>query len=252
MREKIRLADKKEYEIDSIVNFENLLNITFPDHINVDSIIKNMSSFKTVEILTRNNEVCGTYFDYATIYLHRGQILILSNDESIYTEPEINAPDHPNFPSVEDITIDTLKELKISAFSQDCNKAIEDGVDVEINGIIQHFSYTLEDQNNLDTAVDMARLTGLDVPYHANNTSCSLFSPADIDKIYVTAKTNLIHHQTYFNQMKCYIKTLEDKETIKSLVYGDALTGEFLENYNLIMKQSQAIITSLLMEVKKE
>ncbi len=246
MREKIRLSNLEEYEIENIFSMNNLLKIIFSDDVDINALTSDMNAFERINILTRNKEVCGTYDNFVTIYLSEGQTLFLSNDGSVYEEPENVLPDIP----VIETTPAIAREMKISDFSNSCNNAITNGVTVDIDGIPEHFSYTLEDQNNLDTALDMAQLTGLSVPYHADNASCKLFTPDQIKKIYVASKTNLTHHQTYFNQMKCYINSLQTVDEIEAVVYGSPLTGEYLENYNLIMEQAKAIINSLFKEAR--
>jgi len=123
---------------------------------------------------------------------------------------------------------------------------IEDGVDVEIGGEVQHFSYTTEDQNNIKDAFDLAYQTGLDVPYHADGYGCKLYTPEQITMIFIMNKTNLTHHTTYFNQLRMWVETLTDIDEIQSVQYGDALTGEYLENYSLMMEQAQLVISALI------
>ena len=58
--------------------------------------------------------------------------------------------------------------------------------------------------------------------------------------------TNLTHNQTYTNQLKMYIKTLDDKESVESINYCFELSGEYLETYNMIMEQSQLVVQKYL------
>lgn len=85
-------------------------------------------------------------------------------------------------------------------------------------------------------------LTGMSVPYHANNTSCKLYSPEQITELYIAEKTNLTRHETYFNQLKMYVLTLDNIEDVQSVNYGQELAGIYLENYNEIMLHAQALI----------
>jgi len=59
---------------------------------------------------------------------------------------------------------------------------------------------------------------------------------------------NLTMQQTYFNQLKLYIQSLtdiSDKETVDAIYYGIPLTGQYLEEYNNIIAQSNAIMTAI-------
>ena len=243
MKEKIQLNNGKNYEIDYIRNIKNLLEIHLDTNVDMLEITSDMSFFNVINILTRNEEVCGTYENFNTIYKQDDTILILSNDGSIYKEPVVIDPD-PVEPYVP--TIDDVKSQKVSYLSSTCNALIEQGVDVEINGIVEHFSYKIEDQNNIKDAFDLSSITNMSVPYHCDGGNCKLYTPEQIRSIYIAEKTNLTHHQTYFNQMKMYINSLDDIDTVSIISYGDELTGEFLDNYNMIMAQASSVINILL------
>lgn len=246
MKEKVRLSNGFSYEIDGIRKIVNLLKITFDKSVDVDSLLEDMSFFDLVEILTRNNEVCGSYADFNTVYLHDSEtpnIVTLSNDGSIYVEPEV--PDVDDIPTYVP-TLEDVQSAKIRELSYICENLIVNGVDVEIDGVTEHFSYKLEDQNELKSAFDLALQTGMAVPYHSDGNGCKLYSVEQITSLYIAQQTNLTHNKTYFNQMKMYIGTLEDIEVVKSISYGDALTGQYLDDYTVVMNQAALIIQKVL------
>lgn len=241
MKEKVKLSNGVSYEINSIRKMKNLLEINFDEDIDMDSLQEDMSFFNTIEILTRNDEVCGTHEGFNTAYLCKENILTLSNDGSIYVEPEI-PEDMPEYvPS-----LDILRISKINELSMICESQIVTGVDVEIDGIMEHFSYKLEDQGEIKSAFDLALQTGMSVPYHSDGNGCKLYTPNQMVSIYVAEQTNLTHHKTYFNQLKMYVNTLDDIEEVKGIAYGDELTGKYLEDYNMIMNQAALIIQKVL------
>lgn len=246
MKEKVRLSNGFSYEINSIHKIMNLLKIIFDEKVDIDSLLEDMSAFNLIEILTRNEEVCGSYADFNTVYLRDTEntnIITLSNDGSVYVEPEI--------PDVEDIpvyvpTLEDVQASKINELSSICENLIVNGVDVEFDGSIEHFSYKLEDQNELKSAFDLALQTGMSVPYHSDGNGCKLYTVEQITSLYIAQQTNLTHNKTYFNQMKMYIGTLDDIEAVKGITYGDELIGQYLEDYNMIMKQAALIIQKVL------
>lgn len=91
----------------------------------------------------------------------------------------------------------------------------------------------------------MAKTTGMDVPYHADGELCHLYSPADIYAIYITEEMNVTQNTTYLNQLKAYVNTLKDIDSVNNIAYGQELTGEYLKNLNNIMEHSQKIIEVL-------
>ena len=112
-----------------------------------------------------------------------------------------------------------------------------------------HYSYTLQNQSNLENAINISSQTGLDVPYHADGEACALYSLTQLQEIYVAEQVNLTKNQTYFNQMKQYIiDTFTDRsmiEDLQGIVYGTELTGTYLDTYNAIMEQSTLIMNTL-------
>ena len=141
-----------------------------------------------------------------------------------------------------------MKQDKISELSSACESAIYRGVDVNE----KHYSYTLQDQSNLENAINISSQTGLDVPYHADGEACALYSLTQLQEIYVAEQVNLTKNQTYFNQMKQYIlDTFTDINMIdelQSIVYGTELTGTYLDSYNNIIEQSTLIVQTFLGE----
>lgn len=222
------------------------------DNIPNDSIL--LSGF--IEINEHNFIEQSNFSDMNYIY-HKIDDLtyILTNDENdIYTEPEIPeyensrlpAEGYPRFDSEQFLTIDEIRNRKISSLSYICNKQIISGVDIEIDGSVEHFSYSDEDQANIKELFDLAVQTNVSMYYHSDGNSCKLYTVDQIIAIYTTAAMNKMHHITYFNQLKMYLRSLEDSETISGVEYGHELTGKYLDTYNTAMTQIKASIEALL------
>lgn len=139
------------------------------------------------------------------------------------------------------------KAAKIYELTESCENVILRG----INYNNEHFSYNYSDQNNISNLVQMAKTTGMDVPYHSDGNLCKLYSPTDIYNIYILQEMNITQNTTYLNQIKAYIDTLENVDEVNSVVYGQKLTGEYLKNLNDIMEHSQKIIEVLNAETTK-
>lgn len=244
LKEKIQLTNNQKYDINTISLCSNILTIIFDDGIGIISLLEDMSIFDTIYILTRGNSIYAKYTGFNTVYRKniKDHILMLSNDKSVYTEP-IDA-EVPEFPieTKPELTLDEIKKQKVDEITNACNFNIIYGVYMDIDGETELFSYKTEDQSNLLSAVQLAITTQLNVPYHANEKSCRLFTPEEITNLYIKEMTNLTHHQTYTNQLKRYIYTLEDNESVKSIHYGCELTGIYLDTYNMIMEQSQIVV----------
>lgn len=197
------------------------------------------------KILNENNYfVQADYPDFTTVYRTYEDDpckIELSDDGSIYVEPEKIPDPEPYVP-----TLDDIKSWKISELSYICSQSITNGVDIEVDGIIEHFSYKDEDQVNIKEIFDLAVQTNVPMYYHSDGNSCKLYTVEQIIALYTATTTNKMHHQTYFNQLKLYISSQSDIEIIENINYGDELTGEYLATYNEAMAQAQLLLDALL------
>lgn len=198
-----------------------------------------------VELNEHNHIVQSDFSNMTFLYrkLADNKTFILSDTEGdIYVAPVPTPEPEPYAPTLEEV-----KQNKILDFSMLCNSAITGGVALEMDGEREYFSYNDEDQRNIKEIFDLAIQTKVPMYYHANGKSCKLYSVEQIVALYSTASMNKMHHQTYFNQMKMYILSLEDKESVGALVYEvSELTGEYLDVYNAAMEQTKNSISVLL------
>lgn len=201
------------------------------------------------ELLNENNGfVQGNYTTYTTIYRtyeDNPMLIELSCDGSIYVPPIIPDPEpdpEPYVPTYEEVLNNKINELSFI-----CKNTIVNGL--EINGV--QYSYNSEDQTNLKEVFDTVTATRLPLGYHANDQGCNEYSAEELINIYIKLATNKYCQQTYFNQSREYLKSLDESDTnreiIESYTYGTPLTGIYLENYNnmvaLYNAQIQAITT---------
>ena len=241
MLEKIQLQNSEFYQIENISQNDNILTIKFSDEVDVNSLLDNTSIFNTITLFTRGNTLYGEISGFVTIYQRiDDHTIILSNDKSVCTPIE-----YPVIPDPEP-TLEEVKDRKIIELSGICNQKIEEGISMEIDGKIESFSYKSVDQTNIKDAYELAVSTKLDVPYHANGQACKLYTAEQTAELYVKEKLNLTHHTTYFNQLKMYILTLDNKEDILAVEYGQELTGKYLEAYNIAMDQTKLIVQKFL------
>lgn len=141
--------------------------------------------------------------------------------------------------------LEQVKILKIEEMSKACETAIENGILIDD----KQYSYTIQDQSNMLNAMNLAKETELKIPYHANGESCSLYTFDEIVAIYMQEQMNLTMYQTYFNQLKLYIESITDIdkiEDVRAIVFGDHLTGIYLDTYNMIMEQGNKVMQKLI------
>lgn len=225
-------------QIVELIPFDNIITLTLSRGLERDILTSGI-----IEIVNEYNDtIQGEFNGYTTVYREfedEPLKIQLSNDGSVYVappEPEPIPEPEPYVPTLEEVISNKIYELNYI-----CEQSIMNGVDVEINGETEHFSYNEKDQANIDDLTNSAKETMMDQPYHSDNGGCKLYTAEQIITIYIAEKMNKTHHTTYFNQMKMYIKTLDDKEIVSAITYGDELTGQYLETYNLMMGQANVI-----------
>ena len=229
----VKINGGDPYYVESASQDEHVITMTFIDGVDVTQL--DLSNPRSVVLYSVYDEVEQNWVGFTTTYRVNGQTVQLSDDGSQYDEEAAYQAE-----------LAAAKSAKISALSSTANSAIVGGVDVEINGTQKHFSYGAEDQQNLKAAFDLSNATKMSVPYHADGDTCALFTPEQIATIYIAEQLNLTHHQTYFNQLKQMILVMTTIEDVNAVTYGQQLTGTYLETYNAMMAQTQAIINALI------
>lgn len=220
---------------------EHQIRLIFENERPIDEVL--LSGFNLVN--EHNGFIQTNREDYKYIYRtyeNNNLMIELCNDNIAYIEPEPILIPEPTIPTLEEI-----KNNKINELSNICNQIIENGVDIEIDGAMEHFSYSLSkgDQNNIDDIMKLAASTGLGQSYHADNGNCNIYTIPQIVTLYVAVKVNKLINMTHFNQLKQYINSFtsdDDKELIKSLSYDTPLAGIYLATYEENIEHSKCVI----------
>ena len=247
--EKIRFLNNDTiYDVQLSFLRENIVKIKFTS---IPSEKFYLSGFKLLN--EHNLSVMGDFSLFTTKYKDTDEenTIYLSTGE-IYVEPVVPEPEPIPEQTEEELAAQKLaefnieKENKIYEMRSACETTIEKGITTSEGTT---YSYTVQDQSNILNAMNLAKSTGLEVPYHADGESCSLYTYDDITSIYMQEQMNLTKNQTYFNQLKLYIESVadvEDIDLIKNIYYGTDLTGKYLDKYNEIMTQSEKVIQKLV------
>lgn len=185
------------------------------NHVLIEGAGKNTSGFN---LLTEKGFVFGKYEDYTTLYKDTETGYILSNDGSVYVEPEPIPEPEPTEPTLEEV-----KESKVGEMNETQQKVIAAGVDVTLtDGTTEHFALEEHDQTSL-VGLQSQVVTGEEnIPWHTSNEAehCKFYSNADMEKITTTAMSYVTWHVTYFRDLRIYIRSLESKEDVEKVTYG--------------------------------
>lgn len=220
----------------------NQIRITFEKEKPSESVL--LSGFNLVN--EYNGFIQTVRDDYKYIYrtYEDNELVIeLCNNDIKYVTPEpVEIPElEPYVPTYQEVLNSKINEL-----SSNCKQVIESGLDID--GL--HYSYTAEDQINLNDIVSTVKLTGLPLGYHADGQNCTEYTAEELINIYIQLAMNKYCQQTYFNQSREYLKSLEEsdynKAIVESYTYGTSLTGEYLNKYNSMVTLYRAQIQAML------
>lgn len=240
--ERIRFLNNQNIYDGEVSVRGNVIAIRFSNTLPPQSTLTN-----GFELLNENNSfVQGNYTAYTTIYRtyeDNTMLIELSCDGSVYVPPVLPDPEleQPYIPTYEEVL-----NIKINELSYVCQYTIESGLDIE--GL--HYSYTEKDQINLNDIVSTVKLTGLPLGYHADGQNCTEYSAEELINIYVQLAMNKYCQQTYFNQSREYLKSLDEsdanREIVETYEYGKPLTGIYLDTYNNMIALYKAQIQAMV------
>ena len=177
------------------------------------------------QLVTDTGDVYGEYEDYTTLYKELDDGFILSNDGSTYVEPEPIPVPEPYEPTLEEI-----KEQKIAEMNFEQQRVIKAGINVTLSeGITEHFTLKDQDQISLMGLQTLAAQGTEKIPWHESNNAehCKYYSTEDMNKITSAALSFISFQVTYFRDLRIYINSMQDKESIQEVEYGMYIPEEY-------------------------
>ena len=145
------------------------------------------------------------------------------------------------------MSIDEFKAYKVKQYGNECQKKIYAGVDVETNYGTEHFSATGDDQANIKALSDVAMLTKVSLPYHADGSQCKVYTYQDIIKIYCEIQKLILTETSYCNALNTYVREqLYTKEEIAKINYGQEITDPTIKsNMEVVIAQGEAVMEGI-------
>ena len=136
---------------------------------------------------------------------------------------------------------------KLAELSAACEAAINAGTKVKFSdGSERLVTYDIKEQANIKELFDAARMGAPAYLYHTPSGDCMMYSAADIFAMYSTLARYKTQQLTYHNKLKKYVQSLDIVPAIQAVKYGDPLTGEYLEDYNTLIAEAEAVQQALL------
>ena len=211
---KIKIGDSF-YEIESIMPvFPNVLQIKFTGNV--------PSTWGDIATYTIGGLEAGQITGYDTVYRAEGQTVYLSNDGSVYQDPEDpeELPSDPYQPTEEEL-LAAGKSSKKAEVSTACEQMIYGGVSVTLtDGTTEHFALTEHDQINLFGKQAQLAAGVQELEYHADGQPCRYYFAADMQAIIAAAMWHVSYHTTYCNALNMWIAGCETAEDVQAIYYG--------------------------------
>lgn len=187
----------------------------------------------------------GFYHAFTTIYRNDDTTAEyngyqLSKDGSVYVEPKPVPEPEPYVPTLEEV-----QEAKVSEMNAAQQQIVAQGCEVELTyGTKERFTLTTNDQLSLN-ALSVKTLEGMQiVPWHPADESvhCKFYSEEDMKKITDACMNWVAYHVTYFRDLRIYIRSLQDKNTINAIQYGDSIPTGYQSEVLQSMLAERAIV----------
>lgn len=170
------------------------------------------------------------YSAYTTVYYEIDGGVQFSNDGSIYEPPEPTP--EPDFPAAEpyEPTLEEIKKQKIAEMNTEQQKVIQNGIEVTLtDGTTELFELTDHDQISLMGLQTLAQ-QGVDrIPWHEadNAEHCKYYSAENMKRITGATLSFISYQVTYFRDLRIYINSMTDKESVQSVTYGTYIPQEY-------------------------
>lgn len=187
-------------------------------------IIKNPSGAipedtSLIRLQTAAGAIYGKIEGYTTVYKALDDGVILSNDGSVYQEPE---PVEPYVP-----TLAELKATKKAEVSAACEQIIYAGITIQLTDGPEHFSLTEKDQINLFGKQAQLAAGADRLEYHQDGHPCRYYSAAEMQQIITAAMEHVSYHTTYCNGLNMWISGTETAEELETIFYGADIPEEY-------------------------
>lgn len=202
----------------------------------IGDVEKNTSGFHLVNDV---GSVYGKYEDFTTLYKEIEGGFVLSDDGSVYVEPEPDPEPEPYEPSLEEV-----QEAKVQEMNDAQQAAIQEGINVTLtDGTVEHFTLTDHDQTSL-VGLQAKVLEGEDsIPWHTSDEAehCKFYSNVDMALITTAAMEYVTWHVTYFRDLRIYIRSLKEKTEVEVVTYGMTIPEAYQSEPLKAMIAAQAI-----------
>lgn len=206
-------------------------------------VIENKNGFDLFLDKECTIDIGGTFYQkFTTIYRNDSVTkkyngYQLSNDGSVYVEPEISPNPKPYNP-----TLDEVKESKKAEIKMKVQNEILSDVMIASYA----FGYNESDMIAIRNAYEDSISSGMSVILKDSTGQTRELNEEEITDLYKKQEIKRLEKESYAQCLLDYIDGLTSKEAVNSVEYGDELTGKYLEKYNEKVSNTQSYIEKVI------
>lgn len=234
----IRFLGEKTPHKATVIPTNNIVTVKFGT-----DVIENKNGFDLFLDKECTIDIGGTFYQkFTTIYRNDSVTkkyngYQLSNDGSVYVEPEISPNPKPYNP-----TLDEVKESKKAEIKMKVQNEILSDVMIASYA----FGYNESDMIAIRNAYEDSISSGMSVILKDSTGQSRELNEEEITDLYKKQEIKRLERESYAQCLLDYIDGLTSKEAVNSVEYGDELTGKYLEKYNEKVSNTQSYIEKVI------
>lgn len=234
----IRFLGEKTPHKATVIPTNNIVTVKFGT-----DVIENKNGFDLFLDKECTIDIGGTFYQkFTTIYRNDSVTkkyngYQLSNDGSVYVEPEISPNPKPYNP-----TLDEVKESKKAEIKMKVQNEILSDVMIASYA----FGYNESDMIAIRNAYEDSISSGMSVILKDSTGQTRELNEEEITDLYKKQEIKRLEKESYAQCLLDYIDGLTSKEAVNSVEYGDELTGKYLEKYNEKVSNTQSYIEKVI------
>ena len=234
----IRFLGEKTPHKATVIPTNNIVTVKFGT-----DVIENKNGFDLFLDKECTIDIGGTFYQkFTTIYRNDSVTkkyngYQLSNDGSVYVEPEISPNPKPYNP-----TLDEVKESKKAEIKMKVQNEILSDVMIASYA----FGYNESDMIAIRNAYEDSISSGMSVILKDSTGQSRELNEEEITDLYKKQEIKRLEKDSYAQCLLDYIDGLTSKEAVNSVEYGDELTGKYLEKYNEKVSNTQSYIEKVI------
>ena len=154
------------------------------------------------------------------------------------------------------MSVDEYRAYKKKTIGDECSNTILEGIDFEINGVLEHFSFYDEDQKNFIIGKQNCDDGYQYIVYHNSSTSGStheykLYEAKVFEDIYNAQNLNRIDLSCRCNAIFVWLDHIYTKEEMKDITFSSPIPDAYKENYDYIVNTTKSMIEQIKEEKNK-